>query len=100
MVLLQRYQVKIVNMDQPLLVSKSKARELRAGAQETVYLVPELCRMTGLTDRMRENFNLMRALAEHTRVGPNIRMQKLLAFNKRLQSVPEVITNYYCSSMN
>ncbi|KAF4530651.1 hypothetical protein B566_EDAN004890 [Ephemera danica] len=85
-----RYNLSIKNPDQPLLVSKSKARELRAGAQETVYLVPELCRMTGLTDRMRENFQLMRALAEHTRVGPGIRMQKLMHFNNRLQGVPEV----------
>lgn len=31
-----------------MLVSRAKARELRAGMAEMIYLVPELCRMTGL----------------------------------------------------
>lgn len=48
---------------QPLLVSKSRPRERRAVEQKAVnlagddpnliLLVPELCRMTGLTDEMR-----------------------------------------------
>nr|CAD7450892.1 unnamed protein product [Timema bartmani] len=67
-----------------MLVSRSKPRELRAGMSELIYLVPELCRMTGLTDEMRANFHLMRALAEHTRVGPDIRIQKLNNFCNRL----------------
>lgn len=36
-----------------MLISKSSARDRRAGASELVYLVPELCTMTGLTDQMR-----------------------------------------------
>lgn len=71
-------------MDQPLLVTRTKAREQRAGQDEFVYLVPELCRMTGLTDEMRGNFSVMRDLAEHTRVGPQGRMDRLNAFNRRL----------------
>nr|CAD7263546.1 unnamed protein product [Timema shepardi] len=67
-----------------MLVSRSKPRELRAGMSELVYLVPELCRMTGLTDEMRANFHLMRSLAEHTRVGPDVRIQKLNNFCNRL----------------
>lgn len=49
----QRYGVRIRDVNQPMLVSKSSARDRRAGAEELVYLVPELCTMTGLTDQMR-----------------------------------------------
>ncbi|KAK7794255.1 hypothetical protein R5R35_014662 [Gryllus longicercus] len=80
----QKYQIRITQDNQPLLVSRTKARELRAGQSPLVYLVPELCRMTGLTDEMRNNFQLMRALAEHTRVGPRSRVDKLLKFGQRL----------------
>lgn len=43
----QKYQIKIKNMTQPLLVSRSKMRDRRAGQEEIVYLIPELCRSTG-----------------------------------------------------
>jgi aubergine len=67
-----------------MLLSKSKAREMRAGAPQMVYLVPELCRMTGLTDDMRSNFQLMKAIADHTRSSPSQRVNKLVAFANRL----------------
>lgn len=74
-----------------MLVSRSKPREIRAGMAETVYLIPELCQLTGLTDRQRDNFQLMRALADHTRIGPPQRIQKLQEFSRRMRSSPEVI---------
>lgn len=77
-------------MQQPMLVTKSKSKDLNSGMPETVYLIPELCRMTGLTDDMRTNFKLMTALAEHTRMGPNLRVKKLLAFSQRLNREPTV----------
>lgn len=54
--------MKIRDLDQPLLISLTKARERRSGEAEYVYLVPELCRLTGLTDEMRADFHLMRDL--------------------------------------
>lgn len=51
---------------------------------EILCLIPELCRMTGLTDAQRQNFQLMRALSEHTRVAPRARIEKLLRFCRRL----------------
>lgn len=41
---------------------------------------------------MRENFNLMRSLAEFTRLQPDSRMKKLMEFNSRLLSEPAIIT--------
>jgi aubergine len=64
---------------------------MRAGLPESdVYLVPELCRLTGLTDEMRTNFKLMSALAQHTRVGPSQRITKLLQFSERLRGEQKV----------
>jgi len=82
---LQKYHVRIRDLDQPMLVSLSKARERRSGENELVFLVPELCRMTGLTDDMRANFTLMRDLGEHTRINPPVRLKRLENFNQRLQ---------------
>lgn len=73
-----------------MLVTKTKSKIRNAGQGEFVYLVPELCRATGLTDNMRENFHLMRALATHTRVSPESRIEKLIRFNDRLRQEARV----------
>ena len=77
--------MKIHDLDQPMLTSLTKDRERRAGKSEYVYLVPELCRLTWLTDEMRANFSLMRDLGEHTRINPPLRLKRLDNFNQRLQ---------------
>ena len=43
----QRYNITIRDMDQPLLESRPRERDVRAGRQEPVLLIPELCRSTG-----------------------------------------------------
>lgn len=87
----ERYQLNIVDMNQPMLVSRAKPRELRAGMAEILYLVPELCRMTGLTDQERGNMLMMRELADHTRLTPVMRMERLNAFQNRMRSNPKIV---------
>ena len=41
------YKIKIRDIKQPLLISRAKARDRRAGQDELIYLIPELCIMTG-----------------------------------------------------
>lgn len=89
--ILQRYKIRISDASQPLIISRSKPRDIRAGMPELVYLVPELCRMTGLSDEMRTNFKLMRALDTHTKIGPDKRVQKLMNFNQRFTNNNEVV---------
>lgn len=48
--------VIIKNQTQPLLVSKPTERNMRAGDNQIINLVPELCYATGYTDDMRKNF--------------------------------------------
>lgn len=51
-----RYNVTIKDKGQPMLISRSKARDIRAGMPELIILVPELSRITGLSDEMRRDF--------------------------------------------
>ncbi|KAJ2950021.1 hypothetical protein O0L34_g11358 [Tuta absoluta] len=87
----KKYNIRIQDPNQPLLVYRAKAREIRSGMPELVYLVPELCRQTGLSDEMLANFQLMSALGRHTKIGPDLRIQKLLQFNRRLTQTKEVV---------
>lgn len=84
-----KYNKNITDKGQPLLISNAKARDIRAGMADYIALVPELCRSTGLNDDMRNNFQLMRAMGDYTRVGPDVRIRKLLEFNRRLYNSPE-----------
>lgn len=85
----KRYQINIRDPRQPMILSRTKEKQRRGGQTELIALVPELCRATGLTDDMRTNFRLMKAVAEHTRIGPNQRVRRLLDFNQRLKRTPE-----------
>lgn len=85
----RRYNIVIHDVNQPLLMSSSKERSRRGGQQELIALIPELCRATGLTDENLRNFRLMKAVAEHTRVGPANRIQRLMRFNERLRNTPD-----------
>ncbi|KAL7288194.1 piwi-like protein Siwi [Trichogramma pretiosum] len=89
-----KYSIKLRDMGQPLLVSRSTARDRRAGQSELIYLIPELCRSTGLTDTMRKDFKTMRALAEHTRLVPQTRIERLLQFNRRLSTNKDISNEF------
>ncbi|XP_050023605.1 piwi-like protein 1 [Dermacentor andersoni] len=79
-----QYEKCIRDARQPLLVCRPKEKDLRAGRTENIYLVPELCVLTGLTDEMRANVSVMRDLAQHTRIDPPKRVRNLLEFIQRI----------------
>ncbi|KAF8763346.1 Piwi-like protein 1 like protein [Argiope bruennichi] len=84
----QQYDINIQDLKQPLLLCKSKEKEIRGGASvsKAIYLVPELCCMTGLTESMRSNFAMMREMATKTRLDPSQRVKNLQTFINRLSS--------------
>lgn len=84
----QKYNISIRDPNQPMLLSRAKKRDLRAGGCELMALVPELCQMTGLTEQMRNDFRMMRAMSDHTRLNPDRRIERLETFNRRLQTTP------------
>lgn len=49
----QKYNKTIRDPNQPLLVSKAKEKSIRGGSSELILLIPELCRMTGLSEQQR-----------------------------------------------
>merc|ERR1712212_608292 len=85
-----RYNKKITDVKQPLLISMPKLREERSGASGPIFLIPELCFMTGLSDEQRANFNLMKAMGDYTRQDPVKRIQTLKGFSKRIKENDEI----------
>jgi len=86
----KKYNKDIRDHDQPLLVSRPKKKDLHRGQLGPILLIPELCQMTGLTDEMRANNGLMKALATHLHTDPNARIAKINDFMHRLKTIPEV----------
>jgi len=85
-----KYGRTIKDPRQPLLINTPTAREMRAGQTGPIYLVPELCNMTGLSEEQRSNFQLMKALGTYTRQDPKKRMETLTKFSRRITSQPEI----------
>ncbi|XP_043950297.2 protein aubergine [Drosophila biarmipes] len=85
----KRYNITIRDFKQPLVVSRPTEKNIRGGVDQLIMLIPELARATGMTDAMRANFRLMKAMSEHTRLTPDRRIERLRMFNQRLKSSEE-----------
>ncbi len=46
-------RLRVTNDSQPLLVSRPSRRDRNRGDDQPVFLLPEFCGMTGLTEEMR-----------------------------------------------
>lgn len=86
----QQYQIDIRDTKQPLIECLPSVRDKRAGRAEKILLVPELCKMTGLTDKMRENFQLGKKIAEVSRLDPPRRIAALSKFSRSMQNNPKI----------
>ncbi|CAF4140900.1 unnamed protein product [Rotaria sp. Silwood2] len=85
-----KYQLKINDPGQPLLVSKPSKKDRRAGVNAPFLLIPELCCVTGISDVMRSDFHFMKEIAGHTHVDANTR------YNRLRQFVTDIHQNYEC----
>lgn len=83
---LQTYKIKITDLNQPLLVHKHR----RKGGDDIIYLIPQLCSMTGITESMRNDFSVMKDISNYTRVLPGARATELEAFLRSINENPEV----------
>lgn len=82
----QKYNVNIRDPRQPLLVSRPKKKDLHRGMTGPILLVPELCQMTGYTNEMRSNNQLMRVISSHLHFNPPERIHKIKDFMYRMRS--------------
>lgn len=83
------YNIQIQDRQQFMLISNASERNVRAGMNRLIHLIPELCRATGMTDEMRQNFPLMKEMSEYTRLNPDRRVNAIENFNRRIQETPE-----------
>lgn len=67
----QKYRINL-REGQPLL----KIIEKRRGVENTIYLIPELCLLSGITDDMRANFNLMKEMNTFTKGVPKEKLDE------------------------
>lgn len=79
----EHWNTEVKDLNQPMIINRPKPKR---GEQQAppAYLIPELCFTTGLTDEMRSNFTIMKAIHEHTRLPPDVRENKLCEFLQQL----------------
>ncbi|EGR31382.1 PIWI domain protein [Ichthyophthirius multifiliis] len=80
----QTYQIKIKDKKQPLLLSKRKRKQGDKVIIDDIYLIPELCFMTGMTDRQRSDKTLLKQLSQYTKLDPQKRQQESSNMVKKL----------------
>ena len=75
------WNYQIQDDHQPLLISRPKKRQQRrAAGSDVIYLLPEICQITGLDEKTRKDFAVMRDLAVHTRKSPIQRAAEVRKF--------------------
>jgi len=72
----KKYGIVIKHRNQPLLLHLKKNKGEKE-ASEKIYLVPEICGLTGLPDEIRNDFHAMRQIAVHTKLTPDQRTDKM-----------------------
>lgn len=88
-----KYNIHIRDPGQPLLVSRPKKKDIHRGMTGPILLIPELCQMTGITDEMRANNNLMKAIAQYLHTDPPVRVNKIKDFMQRMKGNHSVSSN-------
>ncbi|XP_049907034.1 piwi-like protein 1 isoform X2 [Epinephelus moara] len=81
-----QYSLDISDVNQPLLISHvKKVGPVGGPPPGPAMLIPELCYLTGLTDKMRADYNIMKDLSSHTRLSPEQREGRLTRFVTNIQ---------------
>lgn len=122
------YDIEIKNVNQPMLITKAKKRDIGNTTapkvcskiykiyneikiiilSNTIYflqdsdiccLVPELCNLTGLTEAMKSDFKLMKALQTHTLVTPELRQNAIIDFINRINGMTKLLYFFYSNSI-
>lgn len=83
------YQIQIKDYAQPLLLCLPSERYKKVERQH-VYLIPELCVLTGLTEKQRQDFKFGRKLSQLSRLEPADRVNRLNDFMSKLLSNEKV----------
>lgn len=75
-----KYRLDITDANQALIKTELR-RENR-----TIYLIPELCVLTGLSDDMRKDYRMMNDIAIYTRLEPGDRLNTSTQLTDRIRT--------------
>ncbi|XP_001947590.2 piwi-like protein Siwi [Acyrthosiphon pisum] len=86
----QKYGINLSSYCQPILISQKNESFINGGDNsEPVYLVPELCSFTGITDAMKKNHYLVADLETQRRVHPSERIGRYKNLINRILTTPK-----------
>ena len=88
-----QYGIDLKDTSPGMLVSINKQKgpipknnpEAEVATKPVIYLVPELCDLTGISESQRSDFQFMRTLADITRTKPHERAGRTTEFTKELK---------------
>lgn len=76
-----QYSIVIKDCSQPLLLHRMKPKRGQPQQEERlIYLIPELCAMTGLSQSTYDDFMVRKDIVAHTRLDPRDRIKALKGF--------------------
>nr|XP_028581928.1 piwi-like protein 4 isoform X3 [Podarcis muralis] len=81
----QQYDAVLTDLNQPMLVSQLKSKGRSTVVPRVAHLIPELCYLTGLSNRATSDFRLMKDLAQETHLAPDRRHQRLSRLADNIQ---------------
>ncbi|XP_061624752.1 piwi-like protein 1 isoform X1 [Phyllopteryx taeniolatus] len=84
-----QYGLEIQDSNQVLLISHVKRVTQGQTPPGPALLIPELCYLTGLTDRMRADYTIMKDLSAHTKLVPEQRAGRLLRLSENINKDTE-----------
>jgi len=89
-----QYKITIKDELQPMLIHRPKKATQRnqrdkEGADKVICLVPELCFLTGLSDKLRADFRAMKEIKDHACLPPDKRISCIEEFLHRINTSPE-----------
>ncbi|KAH0516955.1 Piwi-like protein 3, partial [Microtus ochrogaster] len=81
----QRYKTTITELNQPLLMSLGKWKKGQTSTpHEPIFLIPQLCYLTGLSRAVSENHSLMAQLTDRMRMSP---VNRRIALNNFINDI-------------
>lgn len=96
----QQYNIHIIDTNQPLLVSWGRWKKGQTSTpREPVFLVPQLCYLTGIVTEVAKNHSLMALLTDQMRMNPMNRRNTLNKFMNGIQTNPNVQDEFLPWSM-
>lgn len=85
----QHYGIQIRNVNHPLIFHVDTKKNLNKDPNAKIYLIPELCYITGIDDNMVKDYKLMKEMAVITKINPSVYISKCVDLVRKINSNQE-----------